>query len=166
MNEPTPIAQQPGFADFLTGVSELVTNKPPDFPGTASLILRLAERYANVRVQDLPQHPLRFALQANRTPPINLGPAGFRADLVESTVDNVARHYTAFLFVGFWMPAALATLVLWSWEILGFLRYGGHWSQPDILTGRIGIDHGRLVRQYGPTILPSLLVRDLAEDRL
>ncbi len=158
-----PTADQPGFAAFLAAVSELITTTPPDFPGTAGLILRLAERYANLRVQDLPQHPLQFALQANRTPPINLGPAGFRADLVESAVDNVARHYTAFLFVGFWLPTLLATLVLWSWEILGFLRYGGHWSQPDIWTGKIGIDHGRLVRQYGPTILPSLLVRDLAE---
>ncbi len=94
-------------------------------------------------------------------PPLQLGAGGFRADILDD--QNPARHYTALLFVGFYAPAWLALMVLYGWEVAGFVRYRGHWSWPDIRGGLLGIRHGKLVRKYGPTILPALIAAQLAE---
>lgn len=148
---------------FIHHVSQLAAAPPPDFVGTVSFILRLAEQFANIRLQDLSQRPLHFVLQVNRSPALRLGSSGFAAHLVEGPHDNIARHYSAFVFVGFWLPPALGVLALWTWEVLSFFRYRGHWSQPDIRSGQLGLRHGRLVRAYGPTILPGLIAGELAE---
>ncbi|MEZ4636340.1 MAG: hypothetical protein R2856_15485 [Caldilineaceae bacterium] len=64
--------------------------------------------------------------------------------------------------MGYWLPAPLAVLMLWAWEIAGFVRYA-YWSQSDMRSGYVGLFHGRMVRRYGHTILPALMARDLTE---
>jgi hypothetical protein len=64
--------------------------------------------------------------------------------------------------VGYWLPAPLALLMLWAWEIAGFVRYA-YWSQPDMRSGYVGLFHGRMLRRYSHTILPALMARDLTE---
>ena len=78
---------------------------------------------------------------------------------------NPARHYMAFVFVGYWLSTLPAEIVLWCWEIAGFIRYRGQWSPKDIVSGKIGIRHGRLVRRYGAPILPGLVAAELAEGQ-
>jgi hypothetical protein len=150
---------------FIRHISCLAAASPPDYVGTVSFILRVGEQFANIRIRDLCQNTLRFLLQVNRAPPLRLGAGGFASHLIEGPRDNIARHYSAFVFVGFWLPKPLAVGALWLWEVLSFVRYGGHWSQADIRSGRIGLRHGRLVRTYGPTILPGLIAGELAAGR-
>jgi len=149
-----------GFAAFLADVRQRVTRTPDNPQGTKQFILEIADCYAFVRPQDLID-PLRFLKQAAGDPPLRFGVQGFRKSLVDD--ENPARHYTAFVFVGFWLPTVLAVFVLWTWEILGFFRYRFKWSQPDIRSGMIGIRHGRAVRRSGANVLPDLIVRDLGE---
>ena len=104
--------------------------------------------------------PVRFLRQMEGAPPLTLGTAGFRPDLVDDA--NPARHYTAFVFVGFWLPYLPAIVVLWFWEVLGFIRYKGQWSPADIRMGYVGIRHGTLLRRSVPAVLPRLIERDLA----
>lgn len=122
-------------------------------------VLAFAERFAYIRIQDV-WNPLRFLRQMEGAPPVRLGTGGFKHALVDDA--NPARHYAAFVFVGYWLPAPLAVLMLWAWEIAGFVRYA-YWSQPDMRSGYVGLFHGRLVRRYGHTILPALMARDLTE---
>jgi hypothetical protein len=126
-----------------------------------AVIRRLGEDFAYIRLQDVKQ-PLRFLRQMAGSPPIRLGLGGFRQDLIDD--HDPARHYIAFVVVGFWVPRPLADLVLWLWEILGFIRYRGHWSRPDLDSGFVGIRHGRQVRRAGIEVLPDLLIRDVAES--
>lgn len=148
---------------FIARVSQLAASSPLDYIGAISFIFRLGEEFANIRIQDLYRHPLRFLLQLNQAPPNAIKASGFAPQLVEGPRDNIARHYSAFVFVGFWLPMPLAVALLWTWETLSFFRYAGHWSQPDIRSGLIGLRHGRLVRQYGPMILPGLIAGELSE---
>jgi hypothetical protein len=149
-----------GIDAFVADVSRRVAVSSPDWQGTARFVQGIAEAYAFIRLQDM-RSPLRFFKQMAGAPPVQFGNKGFRRSLVDD--QNPARHYTAFAFVGFWLPVVLATLVLWTWEILSFFRYGGHWSAADMRMGQVGMQHGWLVRRHGPTILPSLIRRDLAE---
>jgi hypothetical protein len=149
-----------GVDAFIADVSRRVAAAPPSRQGTARFIQGIAEAYAFIRLQDV-YSPRRFLMQMAGVPPVQFGNKGFRRSLVDD--QNPARHYTAFVFVGFWLPVLPATLVLWTWEILSFFRYGGHWSAPDMRMGRIGIQHGRWVRRYSPAILPGLIAQDLTE---
>lgn len=153
--------QSGGFDAFLADVRQRVAAAAPGDEGTKRFVLAISDQYAAVRPQDILVHPLRFLKQAAGNPPVQFGTQGFRKSLVDD--DNPARHYTAFVFIGFWLPTALAILVLWAWEILGFLRYGFKWSQPDIRSGYVGIRHGRAVRQSGLHVLPDLIVQDLRD---
>lgn len=154
------VQNKTGVDALIADVSRRVAAASPHWQGTAQFIQGIAESYAFIRLQDV-RSPLRFLKQMAGAPPVQFGNKGFRPTLVDD--QNPARHYTAFVFVGFWLPALLATLVLWTWEILSFFRYGGHWSAPDMRMGRVGIQHGRLVRCYGPAILPGLIAQALAE---
>lgn len=127
---------------------------------TREFILEISDAYAFIRLQDW-RRPFQFLKQMAGTPPITFGTQGFRRAIVDD--QNPARHYTAFIFVGYWLPIPLAGVVLWAWEILGFFRYRGHWSQPDLRNGYIGIRHGRQVRRQGPMVLADLIARDLCE---
>jgi hypothetical protein len=125
-------------------------------------MLQTGEAYAYIRLQDL-YDPLRFLKQLQGAPPVRFGTTGFHHTIIEQGDANPARHYTAFLFVSFWLPPIIAVPILYSWELLGYLRYRFHWSAADMRSGFIGIRHGRLMRRYGPTILPALIAHDLAE---
>jgi hypothetical protein len=120
----------------------------------------LGEDFAYIRLQDVTR-PKTFLRQMAGAPPIRIGTRGFRGDLVDDA--HPARHYVAFLVAGYWLPRWAALLVLWLWELAGFVRYGGKWSWPDVASGMLGIRHGRLVRRYSAVILPALLASELAE---
>ncbi|MEZ4677857.1 MAG: hypothetical protein R2932_26935 [Caldilineaceae bacterium] len=155
-------ANSQGITAFLADVEVRLAEATAQGRSTQAFVLQIAERYAYIRPQDAPKHPKQFLKQMAGQPPVRFGTAGFRKSIVDDK--EPARHYTAFVFVGYWLPTLLAIPVLWAWEILGFFRYG-HWSQPDIRSGRIGIRHGRAVRNQGPDILPTLIRRDLTEAR-
>jgi hypothetical protein len=154
---------QTGAAAFIADVQtrtakSLATQRP-----TQAFILEISDAYAFIRLQDW-RRPLHFLKQMSGEPPIKFGTTGFKRTIVDD--QNPARHYTAFVFVGYWLSAPLAFFVLWAWEILGFFRYRFHWSWRDLECGYIGIHHGRLVRRHGPAVLAPLIERDLVEDEI
>src|SRR5262245_29443892 len=151
-----------GVDGFIADVSRYVATAVPGWQGTVRFMLQIGEAYAYIRLPDV-VNPLRFLTQLEGAPPVRFGTEGIRKRLVVEGGANPAPHYVAFLFVGFWLPAFLAVLVLYAWEVLGYLRYHFHWSPEDIRSGFIGIRHGRLVRRYGPTVLPALIASDLAD---
>ena len=149
---------QGGIDAFIAHVSARAAQAPPAWSGAAWFILQAGEECANIRLQDVGR-PWRFLQQMASVPPLCFGPNGFAPQLVDDLLP--ARHYFAFVFVGFWLPRWLALLTLYAWEIAGFLRYGLHWSAPDLRMGRIGLRHGALVSRYGPTILPGVIAAEL-----
>jgi len=84
------------------------------------------------------------------------GPSG-----TKQFIWDISERYTAFVFLGFFFAYPLAVIGLWLWEVAGFIRYKGQWSQRDITCGYVGIRHGRQVRKHGPTVLPNLVADDL-----
>ena len=151
-----------GLPAYVAALEQKLQQFGADPQATTAFIICLGEEYAAIRLGDL-RSPWRFLKQVAGEPPVVFNASGFRADLAENANDNVARHYTAFLFVGYWLPVGLAVPLLWAWEVLGFLRYRLHWSQQDMRSGRLGIQHGRAVRKTGASILPGLIIRDLKE---
>jgi hypothetical protein len=147
-----------GVDALIAAASRLAADSPGE--GSAAAVRQLGEQYAFIRLADL-RRPLRFLRQMAGAPPVELGTAGFRHDLVDDL--NPARHYIAFVVVGYWLPRWAAVGVLWLWEVASLIRYWGKWSWPDIASGYLGIRHGRLVRRYGAVILPSLIASELAE---
>lgn len=123
-----------------------------------AVIRRLSEDFAHIRLKDM-WRPIRFLRQMEGNPPFKLGTEGFRPEVVDDL--NPARHYMAFVAMGFWLPYPLAMAVLYLWEIAGYLRYRFQWSQEDILSGEIGVRHGNIVRRQGVTGLPELMAKDL-----
>lgn len=154
--------EQQGFDAFLNDVNQCVEKANKQRHTTRDFVLHIAERYAHIRPQDL-KSPKRFYQQISSSPPVCFGTQGFRQSIVDD--QEPARHYTAFVFVGYWLPTLLAVPFLWAWEVLGFVRYG-HWSQPDVRSGLIGIRHGRAIRREGASVLPVLICRDLGETEV
>ncbi|MBV7335181.1 hypothetical protein KFU94_44470 [Chloroflexi bacterium TSY] len=149
-----------GVGAFSAAVRDQANRFNSNWLGKIRFVLWISERYANICLRDL-WRPMRFLKQLMGKPPIEFGTDGFRPDLVDDSAP--ARHYTAFVFTGFWLPYPLAFIALWLWEFLGYLRYNWQWSQKDMAMGLIGIRHGREVRRHGPTVLSDLILRDLAE---
>lgn len=145
-----------GIDAFIADVSR----RAGQAKSSAEFILAIGTDYAYIRLEDA-WHPIRFLSQMSGNPPVQFGTDGFEPTLVDDQAP--ARHYTAFVFVGFWLPRLLSISILWGWEVLGFFRYGGDWSQPDIYMGMVGIRHGEFVRHYGPAVLPGLIAGELAE---
>ena len=148
-----------GVDAFIAGVSRYAMDHYTGRLRQHAFIHAVADDYAYIRVRDITR-PVRFLRQMEGAPPLTLGTAGFRPDLVDDA--NPARHYTAFVFVGYWLPRPLAVLTLWLWEMAGFVRYGGVWSAKDMASGRTGIRHGAWVRRLGPEVLPGLIAAELA----
>jgi hypothetical protein len=148
-----------GLDAFLAYVSAQAGGAPPGFAGSAWFVLRIGADCAYIRLQDMWQ-PLRFLRQMAGNPPLRFVAEGFDPHLVDDS--NPARHYVAFVWLGFWLPRTLALAVLYAWEIAGFVRYGLQWSQKDVRSGLIGLRHGAFVRQYGPTVLPGLVAGELS----
>ena len=148
-----------GFDAFIAYLSTQAQAAPPGFAGSAWYILRVSEDCAYIRLQDMWQ-PLRFLRQMAGAPPLRFGTGGFSPEHVDDS--NPARHYMAFVFVGFWLPPLLGVLVLYAWEIAGFLRYRFQWSPHDVTSGKLGLRHGGIIRTYGPTVHPALVAAELA----
>jgi hypothetical protein len=126
---------------------------------SSKVVQRLAEDFAYIHLHDF-RNPIKFLRQMEGQPPIRLGTAGFRRELVDDR--NPARHYMAFVAMGYWLPRLLALAVLYLWEVAGYLRYGFKWSEADMLSGLTGVRHGQAVRREGVEVLPMLMERDLA----
>jgi hypothetical protein len=126
---------------------------------SGKVVQRLAEDFAYIHLHDF-WNPLKFLRQMEGQPPIRLGTAGFRRELVDDR--NPARHYMAFVALGYWLPRLLALAVLYLWEVAGYVRYGFKWSKADMLSGLIGVRHGQAVRREGIEVLPKLMQQDLA----
>jgi hypothetical protein len=154
-----PPSMTTGLADFITTVDEYAHHVPRGPRGTAAFMLRIGDDFAFIRLRDI-WRPMRFLRQMAGAPPVRFGTVGFDPALVDDR--NPARHYTAFVVAGFWLSAPLALALLLGWEVLGFVRYSGLWSNQDLRCGLIGLRHGRRVRQFGPLVLPGLIARDLA----
>lgn len=152
---------QIGVTAFIADVNRRIATNLAQQRSTHAFILEISDAYAFIRLQDW-RHPRQFLKQMAGPPPVRFGTTGFKQTIVDD--QNPARHYTAFVFVGYWLPTLLAVLVLWVWEILGFFRYRFRWSVRDIRCGYIGIRHGRQVRQHGPAMLAQLIERDLVEN--
>jgi hypothetical protein len=149
-----------GLRRFVLEVARQAAGTPADQQGKIRFIRGMGERYAYIRPEDM-GHPLRFLRQMAGAPPVQLGVDGFRTDILDDY--NPARHYTAFVWTGFWLPVPLAIAVLYLWEAASFVRYRGEWSQKDILSGYIGVRHGTAVRRQGCTVLPHLIATELAD---
>lgn len=147
-----------GLDRFLELIEAYASQTTPGRGASARFVSRLGEDCAFICTRDIWQ-PIRFLRQMAGPPPILFGIDGFRPDLVDDR--NPVRHYMAFVVVGFWLPALPAIVMLYTWEVLGFFRYGGRWSANDVRSGWIGLRHGRRVRQFGPWALPVLVRRDL-----
>lgn len=152
--------EEGGVSAFIADVKARAARSIEQSCSTRDFILEISDAYAFIRLQDW-RRPLRFLKQMAGTPPITFGTAGFKCTIVDD--ENPARHYTAFVFVGYWLPTPLAFLVLWAWEILGFIRYRWRWSSRDMQCGYIGVHHGRQVRKQGTAVLADLIAQDLVE---
>lgn len=159
-NTPKPVNDGRGGIDaFIQHVQDHAAATPKGWWAQGRFTITLAYDYCYICFADV-WNPWRFFKQMSGKPPVRFGTDGFAEALVDD--NDPARHYTAFIFVGYWCFTPLAVLILWAWEILGFLRYGFSWSQADIRMGYVGIRHGRQVRRHGPRILPELIAQDLA----
>jgi hypothetical protein len=148
-----------GLDQFLDYLQAMAAQAPADWPGAVWFLLRISEECAGIYTQDM-SNPMRFLRQMAGAPPLKFGKDGFSPAIVDDS--HPARHYIAFVFVGFWLPTFLATLLLYAWEFAGFVRYKGHWSQRDIVSGQIGIRHGCWLRRTAPVVLPGLVAASLA----
>ena len=124
-----------GVTGFTHTTSALVAQHPLTRNGTRRFVLAFGEQMAYIRVQDA-WNPWHFLRQMEGNPPTAWGTSGFKAGLMDDR--NPARHYAAFVFVGFWLPGWIAALLLWLWELAGYLRYGLRWSQTDTRSGYVG----------------------------
>ena len=159
--ESQPAAATTGLNAFVHYLENQVATAARAGYSSRRFIDRISEDCAYIRLQDIKQ-PWRFLRQMEGAPPLRFGTAGFNPRLVDD--HNPARHYMAFVFLGFWLPRPLALVALYAWEAAGFVRYGGHWSARDVACGLVGLRHGAAVRRQGPAVLPSLVMQELAEQ--
>ena len=124
---------------------------------TRWFMLELARQCGNVDLSRL-GHPIRFWRSLRELPPKRFGNIGFRAELVDDF--HPARHYVAFLMIGFFLPYPLALAFGWLWERAEGIVLG-EFSPRDVALGRLAIAHGRTVRQAGPAALPALIRKEL-----
>ena len=144
----------------LPGLIEATRDYIAEYDGDAAkTVRRLAEDFAYIHLHDF-WNPYKFLRQMEGQPPIRLGTRGFRHDIVDDK--NPARHYIAFVAMGYWLPYVLAVMMLYLWEVAGFVRYGFEWSEEDMRSGWAGVRHGNAVRREGIETLPELMERDLA----
>ena len=148
-----------GHERFLAYLQRMASQAPPGWPGSVWFMLRIGEDCAGICTHDVTR-PYRFLRQMAVAPPMQFGATGFSPAFTDD--GNPARHYIAFVFVGFWLPRLPALAVLYAWEIAGFLRYRLQWSQKDVRSGLLGLHHGAWVREYGPVVLPGLVAGELA----
>jgi hypothetical protein len=151
-------ANSTGLDAFVRYLELQVATAKREGQTSRQFIARISADCAYIRLEDI-NRPWRFLRQMEGAPPLRFGTEGFDPRLVDD--HNPARHYMAFVFLGFWLPRPLALLALYVWEVAGFVRYGGEWSARDVACGLVGLRHGATVRRYGPAVLPELARRDL-----
>lgn len=156
--ESTPSASATGLNAFVRYLETQAATVEREGQTSRQFIDRISADCAYIRLEDI-NRPWRFLRQMEGAPPLRFGTDGFDPSLVDDP--NPARHYMAFVFLGFWLPRPLALLALYLWEVAGFVRYGGNWSGRDVACGLVGLRHGAAVRQCGPAVLPGLAKRDL-----
>jgi len=148
-----------GLEAFIATIERCAGQCHDDRQGRRRFVGELGSLCAGIHGEKMLRHPIRFLREMQGNPPLRFGTAGFHPEVVDDL--NPARHYIAFVVVGFWLPVALAVPVLYLWEVASFFRYKGHWSQKDIHSGMIGIRHGRAVAREGIHVLAPLARRDL-----
>ena len=147
----------------LRGLVEATRRTIAEENGNSAMVVRrLAEDFAYIHLRDV-WNPYKFLRQMEGEPPVRLGTEGFRTDLVDD--ENPARHYMAFVALGYWLPKVIALVMLFGWEVAGFVRYGFTWSKEDMASGLMGVRHGNAVRRRGVGVLPDLMARDLASQK-
>jgi hypothetical protein len=152
-----PPQEMVGVAALIDATRRYIAEEGGD---NGKVVRRLGEDFAFIRLQDV-GNPYKFLRQMEGNPPIRLGTEGFRRELVDD--HNPARHYMAFVSMGYWLPYWLAMVVLYLWEVAGYIRYGFKWSPEDMQSGLTGVRHGNAVRHQGIAVLPRLMERELAE---
>lgn len=146
-----------GLSGLIAATEQYIAEEGGD---SNRVVRRLAEDFAYIHFEDV-RNPYKFLRQMEGQPPIRLGTEGFRRELVDDK--NPARHYMAFVAMGYWLPYWMAICVLYMWEVAGYIRYGFTWSQEDMLSGLTGVRHGNAVRQDGIALLPGLMDADLGD---
>lgn len=146
-----------GCERFASYVEDLIRQSDAEGRRPAWLMATLAERCANVDLRLL-RRPLQFWRSLRRLPPVCFGRSGFRGELVDDY--HPARHYCAFLAVGFFLPEWLAFPFATIWEGAEHLVFGEH-SPRDVALSRVAIRHGRLTRREGIDRLPGLIRSEL-----
>lgn len=147
-----------GLDLFLDYLQRTAAQAPAGWAGAVWFILRIGEDCAGICTHDMIR-PMRFLRQLAAPPPCQFGASGFAPEVTDD--NHPARHYVAFVFVGFWLPTLLAVPVLYAWEIAGYVRYRGFWSPKDVASGKLGIVHGRWLRRTAPVVLPALAAASL-----
>lgn len=146
-----------GLPGLIAATEQYIAEEEGD---SARVVRRLAEDFAYIHFEDV-RNPYKFLRQMEGQPPIRLGTKGFRRELVDDK--NPARHYMAFVGMGYWLPYWMAICVLYLWEIAGYVRYGFQWSHEDMLSGLTGVRHGNAVRRESVALLPALMEADLSD---
>jgi len=142
------------FAAYAGALADQAASQDRD---AAWFVLVLARQAANIDVGDL-RRPWRFWRRLRQEPPVCFGPRGFRPALTDDF--HPARHYSAFVLAGFFLPAPLGAAFAWLWEHAeGWLL--GSFSPRDVELARLAVRHGRAVRRDGPAALPALIRRDV-----
>lgn len=142
-----------GFAAYVEYLLRQGAGRPPRW-----VVLTVARDCANVDVGRLPWRPLAFWRGLRTRPPVTFGPAGFRPTLVDDS--EPARHYAAFLGVGYFLPAPLDLLFARLWERAEGIVFR-QYSAIDLALAELAVRHGRRARREGPAILPALIRADL-----
>jgi len=144
---------------FVAYVAEQAERAAGERRGARWLALTLAHQCANVDFHLL-RRPLHFWRALRQEPPVCFGPRGFRGSLADDF--HPARHYSAFLMIGYFLPYALAAAFAWLWEAAEGIFLGGY-SRCDVALSRIAVRHGNILRRQGPAALAPLILRDLCE---
>lgn len=147
-----------GIAGLVTYLMDCANGCVDDTAGRRAFIARIGSDCAGIHLENVRQ-PVRFLREMQGNPPLRFGTSGFAPTLVDDL--NPARHYVAFVVVGYWLPFILGLGVLYFWEIASFFRYRGSWSQNDVRSGIVGLRHGRAVARLGVGVLAGLAARDL-----
>ena len=119
-SQPSKVRLMRGVDDFIAEIRKRAETVGSQRRDCNRFIREIADDYAFIRLDDI-SHLRKFLVQMAGAPPVRFGTDGFNPTIVDD--HNPARHYTAFVFVGYWLPGILAVAMLWLWEILGYVRY-------------------------------------------
>jgi hypothetical protein len=145
---------------FIQYVEQLIGQAAREGRRPTWVMTTLARRCANIDLRRL-RRPLHFWRSLRQLPPVRFGRSGFRAALVDDY--HPARHYCAFLAVGFFLPTFLAIPFARLWEWAEGVVFG-EYSRRDVDLSVLAIRHARVIRRSGIEHLPALIRRDLCQS--